>query len=441
MKLHIINGRDGDCLLLQSQDGKNILCDGGRKISMEEHGRAALQELIGQDGLLDLIYVSHIDDDHISGIIRLMDDMVDWKVHDHHTAAGETGLRAPKFPKPPNVGAIWHNSFSDQLQENAGPIGDMLAHSAPSFLAAQTHKSRHIGTHMIDIATSIPNALKLSALAEANLMDIPINKVPGQQGAAKLITREAHQAPIPLGSLNISVVGPTEQELDLLRQGWNNWLEDSDASKKHLERLKKKIQEQLDRFATGQTSHTPFDLRDWNGIEAIEDVSIPNVSSLVLMVEEDGKRLLLTGDAQHDMMLDQLTDAGFMTNGEFCHLDVLKVPHHGSEHNVDENFARRVSADHYVFCGNGNHGNPEPEVIRDFYESRMGSPEQRALAPEAADRPFTFWFSNMLEAQPGDHEYKVKSRERRKMLDDYVADSGGLLTLKFLEDHYMTLEI
>jgi hypothetical protein len=32
---------------------------------------------------------------------------------------------------------------------------------------------------------------------------------------------------------------------------------------------------------------------------------------------------------------------------------ILKVQHHGSENNMDDALAERVSADHYVFCGNG----------------------------------------------------------------------------------------
>ena len=40
------------------------------------------------------------------------------------------------------------------------------------------------------------------------------------------------------------------------------------------------------------------------------------------------------------------------------HVDLLKVPHHGSANNLDEDFFERITADHYVFSGNGEHGNP-----------------------------------------------------------------------------------
>jgi hypothetical protein len=68
-------------------------------------------------------------------------------------------------------------------------------------------------------------------------------------------------------------------------------------------------------------------------------------------------------------------------------VDVLKIQHHGSENNLDEQFARTVSADHYVFCGNGSHGNPETDVI-DLCSSPVWRPSVRALAPQAHDRDF-----------------------------------------------------
>jgi hypothetical protein len=45
-------------------------------------------------------------------------------------------------------------------------------------------------------------------------------------------------------------------------------------------------------------------------------------------------------------------------------VDILKAPHHGSDRNIDADFLRRITADHYVFSGNGEHGNPERETLR-----------------------------------------------------------------------------
>jgi hypothetical protein len=53
---------------------------------------------------------------------------------------------------------------------------------------------------------------------------------------------------------------------------------------------------------------------------------------------------------------------------------VLKVPHHGSANNLDDDFFERVVADHYVFSGNGEHGNPEREAIEMLFKARGKEP-------------------------------------------------------------------
>ena len=52
------------------------------------------------------------------------------------------------------------------------------------------------------------------------------------------------------------------------------------------------------------------------------------------------------------------------------HVDVLKGPHHGSDRNVEPIFFSRITADHYVFSGNGEHGNPERETLQMLLEER-----------------------------------------------------------------------
>ena len=52
------------------------------------------------------------------------------------------------------------------------------------------------------------------------------------------------------------------------------------------------------------------------------------------------------------------------------HVDILKVPHHGSDNNLGPDFFERVTADHYVFSGDGEHGNPERGTFDMLVEAR-----------------------------------------------------------------------
>ena len=73
MKLHVVQAEYGDCLLLISENGKNstaVLIDGGPYQTFEKHLRPTLQKL-PKNGKLDLVVLSHIDNDHIISLVDL----------------------------------------------------------------------------------------------------------------------------------------------------------------------------------------------------------------------------------------------------------------------------------------------------------------------------------------------------------------------------------
>jgi len=439
MKLRIFKSEHGDCILLQG-DGHNVLCDGGLYKSMRQHVRRPLGDLVEDNGgVLDAIYVSHLDQDHISGVLQLLRDAVEWRVYKFHQDNGDTDVNQPKVPKPPEIKNLWHNSFRDQVGDNAGQIGDLLAAAVPVLRATGVDEFIHEAHEIGNVAASIREALEVSRYAKPDFLDIPVNFLPGDTGPGKLLFRTDTPQTFSIGSLNFTLVGPSQKALDDLRDGWNNWLETS-KGEKGVAAVRKKIRDQLDRFASGQLTGSPFDLRDWNGIKSFRGVTAPNVASLVFMVEEDGKRLLLTGDAQQDKLLEDLEATRHLEGGH-CHLDVLKVAHHGSEHNTDKHFAKIVSADHYVFCGNGAHGNPEPEVIEIYYKSRLGSASRRALAPEADGRPFTFWFSTNSKDLPFNSRNRKNFEEVEALVADLVDKSGGMLRAEYVRRDYRTLSV
>jgi beta-lactamase superfamily II metal-dependent hydrolase len=78
MRLLAFNAAEGDCILLTSADGHHALIDGGRAHSFKKATLPVLQELAESGEQLDLVCVSHIDRDHIEGILHLLDLAVDW---------------------------------------------------------------------------------------------------------------------------------------------------------------------------------------------------------------------------------------------------------------------------------------------------------------------------------------------------------------------------
>jgi hypothetical protein len=83
-----------------------------------------------------------------------------------------------------------------------------------------------------------------------------------------------------------------------------------------------------------------------------------------------GKSMLLTGDARGDKILEGLELARILEPGGKRKLNLLKVPHHGSSNNMEAIFFERLPAEHYVFSGDGEHGNPERETLEMLLEAR-----------------------------------------------------------------------
>jgi hypothetical protein len=433
MQLHVFQSDNGDCLLLESDDGKRILCDGGMAHSMREHVRDILGKMRDAGERLDFIYISHIDQDHISGVVQLLEDELEWRLFDHHERNG-TPINEPDFPRPPEIGGIWHNAFHDQIGKNGGDVADLLAAAAPALLASAVPVLTNLGAAFQNIALSIPDAIRVSRYASPNLLRIPVNRLPGSQETSKLLMFREDQDSFELGSMRLTIVGPTEDELTQLRDGWNNFLRDVE-NRQQLKELRAEIRRKVDAFGEEH-----FDLRDWNGIPDFKGVTVPNIASLMFMVEEGDKRLLLTGDSQQDIILKGLKLAGFLEDGHL-HVNVLKVQHHASEHNVDANFCRIVSADNYVFCGNGLHGNPEPSVIKTIYNSRLGPKAVRALSPKAADRDFKFWFSTNAEAQTAGSERRNVFDTVETLVAELERKSRGRLTAEFNTKAKLVIEI
>ena len=129
-------------------------------------------------------------------------------------------------------------------------------------------------------------------------------------------------------------------------------------------------------------------------------VTPPNLASLMFLVNENGKTILMTGDGHYLDILDGLKQQKLLDAQGRLHVNVLKVQHHGSEHNIHADFCRAITADHYVFCGNGsNQFNPDLAVLQTILDSRL-KPGESLLA---TGRPFKFWFS-CRPSQAGDPE-------------------------------------
>jgi len=244
--------------------------------------------------------------------------------------------------------------------------------------------------------------------------------------------------PIKLGSLDIYVIGPFAEDLKALRKEWNDWLR-SQPGQRAVRQVRRQAERDEARLPTGALDATLLPvLRQLDALGDREQVTTPNLASLMLLIEEDGKSLLMTGDGHWEDILDGLEAAGKLDPHGNLHVNVLKVPHHGSEHNTNAEFARRVTADHYVFCGNGAHHNPDPRVVTTYIESRTGPRSRRNANGEVANR-FKLWFNSSAQATKPDYADHMK--QIKQLVKREARRCRGQVEYQLLDRSYFRLSV
>lgn len=433
MKLTVFQSSKGDCLLLESADGRRVLIDGGMAASYRGHAAATLGALREAGERLDLIYVSHIDEDHISGVLELMDAELDWRVHDFQLDSGNAAHRPPKRPRPPEIGELWHNAFSDLVPANSGAITDLLAMTAAVLDFGSEAEDPERAERHRELATSVSQGIRLSRRVGSEQLKVPLNRAFG----GKLALVRDGQAPIALGSLELTVIGPFADDLDVLRDEWNDWLRKNQAK---VEKARARMRVDVERLGVGEIELLQAALESRAAeLGDRRKVTAPNLASLMLLVDEGDSTVLLTGDGHATDILKGLEHAGRLDAEGAIHVDVLKVQHHGAEFNITAEFCRRVTADHYVFCGNGAHHNPDLRALEAVLDSRLGSPPARSSNAQVGD-PFKLWF-NSSPGCAGSDSNKEHMIKVQKLVARYAKRHPGALTSEFLDDHFFELAL
>jgi len=94
------------------------------------------------------------------------------------------------------------------------------------------------------------------------------------------------------------------------------------------------------------------------------DRDLVNRSSLVLLLEYDGFRVLLLADASPLDLLPRLQRLGFSPENRL-HVDLVKVAHHGSKKNTSDALLNLLSCQNFVFTADGSdlYKFPDKETI------------------------------------------------------------------------------
>jgi hypothetical protein len=336
------------------------------------------------------------------------------------------------------VGKIWHNAFHELLKDNAGPIGEMLAATTAVLSASHRPAAKPIFEEHSGLALSKTQALQLVRRTGAGQLAIPVN--PEFKHKLMLLLLKADPPKLKVGTMEFIVVGPGEADLTKLRSEWNDWLRanretladirrkakaDEDLLTSEVDRLLAPLTQQASGFVDFQLALAEkLALAKKLGVRS--KVTTPNLASLMFFVREGTQTLLLTGDGHADDVLKGLAQRKLLGADGKLHVDVLKVPHHGAEFNMSPDFAKAVTADDYIFCGNGFATNPEPEVID------MLVRERKKAFPKKA---FTLWFNSTSALTLPTYREHMEAVE--KNVADHVAAGAGKVKARFITGSFM----
>jgi hypothetical protein len=356
--LEALKAKEGDCLLLHwgpATSPRIALIDGGPGNVYESFLRPRLNEIMARRGLnelvLDLAMVSHVDNDHVVGVKKLFGALrSDLQNH---------------LQGPIRVERLWHNTFDDIIGNSLNAHYDQFTASFEASVGGEP-KSATIAVladalyrrnaASADEAASVAEdiALVLAGHGEGRTLRNDqtflfkgrqtqrLNKPFGKG----LITAGTTAAKKRFLGLHVQILGPLQPEIDALQLAFDAYLKKNNLN-------------------TAEAA-----------LAAYADKSVPNLSSIVCLIEAKvgakTKSILLTGDARGDRIIAGLRQQGRLAPGASSklHVDILKAPHHGSDRNVDPDFFKTLSADTYVFSGDGKHGNPERDTVDWLIASR-----------------------------------------------------------------------
>jgi hypothetical protein len=307
---------------------------------------------------IDMLMVSHVDADHISGVQKLLSGM-----------AREVDNNVPVANRLLKVNRLWHNTFNDIVGDknnayynglasvgllatvNGEPRKELEAPLTANLKAKglSPDRAEFVAENVAALLASQAQGRDIRALYEklrtAGAIKFKLNATTGGSGQSSLLKLGQQWAPFPLeGDLQVGLLGPLDVDIAALQQDFDQYIQSKGLSVEAL-------------------------------LAAYADESVPNLSSIVCLVgmpngSGAGPTALLTGDARGDKILLGLEKSRVKKSGQSLHVNILKVPHHGSNRNVEPAFFEDITADHYVFSGDGKHGNPDRETLQWLLEAR-----------------------------------------------------------------------
>lgn len=281
--------------------------------------RARLEALPPEQRRFDLLVISHVDADHIGGVLTAVAeaDALDGLVFDDVWFNG------------------WDHLHGRRVPPGIEPMGGAQGERLGFWLRGQPWN--------------------------AAFDHHPVQRDPDADPAVV----ELHDG------LRLTVLGPTPERLRRLIDAWkDNVIAAIDKGKLDPDAVTPGIEgmgavpagiEAMGAWTGPPVLESPEDLQDLAATRSKHDRAAANGSSIALLLEYDGHAVLLAADAFADDLCEAI--AAIRPDGPLV-LDLCKLPHHGSRNNVHRALVEAVDCPAWLFSTDGTQFNhPDPEAV------------------------------------------------------------------------------
>jgi hypothetical protein len=337
LQLRFLPANEGDAIWVRWGDDLQfqMLVDAGRD-GAGKRLRTRLEELPEPERHFELFVVTHVDADHIGGVLTAL---VDQEPLDGLT-----------------FGDFWFNGWAHlngdipDLEHMGGAQGVELT----NWLASTSTPWNAAFDHAAVVAEHAPDPIELA------------------------------------DGMMVTVVGPPRERFTALKPEWAKNVNDAIAKG----RLPPPTPPPPGLEAMGRKRPTKPELETAAQLEALADTTFisddkaANGSSICVMLEWGGRRVLLTGDAHPGDVVAGLASLEPSPRT----FDVVKLPHHGSKNNTSDEMLDALDCATWVISTNGGiHYHPDAEAIARVVRARR-TPRPELVFNEPSE--FNEWWDD-----------------------------------------------
>ncbi|MDI0273537.1 MBL fold metallo-hydrolase [Bacillus safensis] len=357
IRIESFPAQEGDCFLVSIGKEKNkthILIDGGYSETYHDYLKARLEELNKAGEYLSLVVVTHIDSDHIEGIIELLKEN-----------------KLAKSPQIVRIDEIWHNSYRHlnfEKKESELNMDEKLILTEMVNKGKLSRQDKKNNQHNQSKDISAKDGSTLAGLIYKGKYNwnSSVNALPIKCNTPDIISLTP--------DIKVRILSPSLESLNKLKKIWVKELKkDKYDFKITDDELFDDAYEffLLDKDSYEDTeedkgvSHKDQNLRLESFLKrkTKNDTSVANGSSISFIVEYKNKKLLFLADS-HPQDIYKEVERLIKDCNYIPFFDFIKVSHHGSNRNTSTELLTLIESPIYFFSTNGQkHNHPHPETI------------------------------------------------------------------------------